>query len=222
MKSSQPRQPRRGPRPRPGSARGGQCGAGAAAAGMDGDPAARRAAAGQLSHLDARGRPGPGGPARIPAPRRRAPHRLERHGAAAIPHVRVFTEDREMAAWFLLDLSPSVDFGSGEQRKRNVSADFVAVLARLLTRHGNRVGAMLYGSGVDTVIPTRGGRRHVLHLLHSMQPAPGPDRVRHDQAARPAGSRGRPHQAPLHPVRRFRLHQRARLGPAPCPAGPAP
>jgi len=89
-----------------------------------------------------------------------------------IPHVRVFTEDREMAAWFLLDLSPSVDFGSGEQRKRNVSAEFVTVLARMLTRHGNRVGAMLYGSGVDTVIPTRGGRRHVLHLLHSMQHRP--------------------------------------------------
>ena len=80
-----------------------------------------------------------------------------------IPHVRVFTEDREMSAWFLLDLSPSMDFGSSEQRKRNVSADFVAVLARMLTRHGNRVGAMLYGSGVDAVIPARGeiGRAHV-------------------------------------------------------------
>ncbi|MBA2962509.1 MULTISPECIES: DUF58 domain-containing protein [Ramlibacter] len=89
-----------------------------------------------------------------------------------VPHVRVFTEDREMAAWFLLDLSPSVDFGSGEQRKRNVSAEFVAVLARMLTRHGNRVGAMLYGSGVDTVIPTRGGRRHVLHVLHAIQHRP--------------------------------------------------
>jgi uncharacterized protein (DUF58 family) len=84
------------------------------------------------------------------------------------PYVRVFTEDREMSAWFLLDLSPSVDFGSGELRKRHVSAEFVAVLARLLTSHGNRVGAMLYGAGVDTVIPTRSGRRHVLHLLHSM------------------------------------------------------
>jgi len=89
-----------------------------------------------------------------------------------VPHVRVFTEDREMAAWFLLDLSPSVDFGSGELRKQNISAEFVAVLARLLTRHGNRVGAVLYGSGVDTVIPTRGGRRHVLHLLNSMQARP--------------------------------------------------
>ncbi len=99
------------------------------------------------------------------------------------PHVRVFTEDREMAAWFLLDLSPSVDFGSGSQRKRQVSAEFVAVLARMLTRHGNRVGAMLYGSGLDTVIPARGGRPHVLHLLHAMQARPaqgeaGPTRLR--------------------------------------------
>ena len=89
-----------------------------------------------------------------------------------IPHVRVFTEDREMTAWFLLDLSPSIDFGSGEQRKRNVSADFVAVLARLLTRHGNRVGALLYGSGVDTVIPAGSGRRHILQLMHAMSRRP--------------------------------------------------
>jgi uncharacterized protein (DUF58 family) len=91
-----------------------------------------------------------------------------------IPHVREFTEDREMAVWFLVDLSPSVDFGSGELRKRGISAEFVAVLARLLTRHGNRVGAMLYGTGVDTVIPTRGGRRHVLHLLDSINKRPTP------------------------------------------------
>ena len=88
------------------------------------------------------------------------------------PHVRVFTEDREMSAWFLLDLSPSMDFGSGNQRKRQLSTEFVAVLARLLTRHGNRVGAMLYGSGVDAVIPARGGRHHVLQLLHTLQTRP--------------------------------------------------
>lgn len=108
------------------------------------------------------------------------------------PHVRVFTEDREMSAWFLLDLSPSVDFGSGELRKRNVSAEFVAVLARLLTRHGNRVGAMLYGAGVDTIIPTRSGRRHVLHLLHSMldrvaTAESGPTKL-HDLLASAAGT----------------------------------
>ncbi len=85
-----------------------------------------------------------------------------------VPHVRVFTEVRDMTAWFLLDLSPSVDFGSGEKRKQSISSGFVAVLARLLTRHGNRVGAILYGSGVDRVIPAASGRRHVLQLMHSM------------------------------------------------------
>ncbi|BEP67001.1 MULTISPECIES: DUF58 domain-containing protein [Variovorax] len=85
------------------------------------------------------------------------------------PHVRVFTEDREMAAWFVLDLSRSVDFGSGLKAKREISAGFVGVLARLLTRHGNRVGALVYGRDLEAVIPPRTGRRHVLHLLHAME-----------------------------------------------------
>jgi len=85
------------------------------------------------------------------------------------PYVREFTEDRELTAWFLLDLSGSVDFGSRERTKRIVSAEFVAVLARLLTRHGNRVGALLYGNEVDAVLPARGGRVHVLNLLQRMR-----------------------------------------------------
>jgi uncharacterized protein (DUF58 family) len=85
------------------------------------------------------------------------------------PHVRVFTEDREMSAWFVLDLSRSVDFGSGKKAKREISAGFVGVIARLLTRHGNRVGALVYGTDLEAVIPPRSGRRHVLHLLHAME-----------------------------------------------------
>ncbi len=82
-----------------------------------------------------------------------------------IPHVREFQEDREVAAWFLLDLSPSIDFGSREVRKRVLSAELVAVLARLFTRYGNRVGAVLHADRANEVIPARNGRRHVLHLL---------------------------------------------------------
>ena len=85
------------------------------------------------------------------------------------PYVREFHEDREITAWFLLDLSQSVNFGSTLVRKRNVSADFVALLARLLTRRGNRVGALYYGERVEGMIPARGGRRQVLNILHAMQ-----------------------------------------------------
>ncbi len=87
------------------------------------------------------------------------------------PYVREYNEDREVTAWFLLDLSPSIEFGS-RTRKRSVSAELVTVLARLLTIHGNRVGALFYGDSVDTVIQARTGRRHVLHLLNRMLTRP--------------------------------------------------
>jgi uncharacterized protein (DUF58 family) len=91
------------------------------------------------------------------------------------PYVREYHEDREIGAWFLVDLSPSVDFGSGSTRKRSVAVDFVALLARVLTRRGNRVGAMLYGTRVEGVVPPRSGRRHVLHLMRRML-SPPPER----------------------------------------------
>jgi uncharacterized protein (DUF58 family) len=82
-----------------------------------------------------------------------------------VPYVREYHEDREVTAWFLLDLSPSIDFGS-ETKKSALSTDFITVIARLLTRQGNRVGAVFYGDKVEAVIPAKGGRRHVLGMLH--------------------------------------------------------
>ncbi|HJW12527.1 MAG TPA: DUF58 domain-containing protein, partial [Albitalea sp.] len=97
------------------------------------------------------------------------------------PYVRQFTEDRELAAWFLLDLSGSIDFGSDLRTKHQVSAEFVAVLARLLTRHGNRVGALLFGNQVDAVLPARNGRTHVLHLMQRMRNFKAPPAQRETQ-----------------------------------------
>ena len=68
------------------------------------------------------------------------------------PYVRQFIEDRDLTAWFLLDLSGSVDFGSADTTKLAVSTGFVATIARVITRHGNRAGALLYGHKVDTVL----------------------------------------------------------------------
>jgi uncharacterized protein (DUF58 family) len=93
-----------------------------------------------------------------------------------VPHVRDYHEDRELAAWFVLDLSGSVDFGSGAAKKLAIATGFTALLARVLTRRGNRVGAILYGSEVEAVIPPRGGRTQVLHLMSRMgrRAAPAP------------------------------------------------
>ncbi len=88
------------------------------------------------------------------------------------PYVREYNEERDVTAWFLLDFSASVDFGSQALKKRALSVEFVSVLARLLTRHGNRVGAMFYGERVDAVLPPRPGRRQVLRLIDAMQRRP--------------------------------------------------
>ncbi len=88
------------------------------------------------------------------------------------PYVRKYVEDREVIAWFLLDLSPSVDFGRVDNQKRMVLIDFVATLARLLTRHGNRVGAMMYGSRIQHTVPARGGRNQVLRLINDLLKQP--------------------------------------------------
>jgi uncharacterized protein (DUF58 family) len=90
------------------------------------------------------------------------------------PYVRQYVEDREITAWFLLDLSPSVDFGLMQHQKRAVLVDFVATLARLLTRHGNRIGAVLASGGnkIERTIPAHGGRNQVLRLVNDLLKQP--------------------------------------------------
>ena len=96
------------------------------------------------------------------------------------PHVRQYMEDREITAWFLVDLSPSMDFGAAQIEKRAVLIDLVATLGRLLTRHGNRIGAVLYSGQassrqnqrIERIIPAKGGRNHVLWLINDLLKQP--------------------------------------------------
>lgn len=83
-------------------------------------------------------------------------------------HVRQYVEDRDVTAWFLLDLSPSMGFGPLERSKEMVLVDLVTTLARLLTRKGNRVGAILYTSRIERTVPPRAGRNQVLRLTREM------------------------------------------------------
>lgn len=85
------------------------------------------------------------------------------------PYVRQYVEDRDITAWFFLDRSPSMGFGPAERPKEQVMIDFVGTLARLLTRSGNRVGAILYNNQIERTIPPRGNRNQVLRLIRELQ-----------------------------------------------------
>jgi uncharacterized protein (DUF58 family) len=102
------------------------------------------------------------------------------------PHVRQYTEDRELTSWLLLDRSASMVFGRPERGKDVVLTELAVTLARLLVAGGNRVGALLFDERVEQVIPPRSGRTHVLRLIHELgkpRPASAPRGTGTDLAA---------------------------------------
>ncbi|MFN8534908.1 MAG: DUF58 domain-containing protein [Dehalococcoidia bacterium] len=86
-------------------------------------------------------------------------------------HVRQYIEEREITAWLLVDLSPSIDFGTSLQSKHDLVTQFVGLMAHLYTRHGNRVGLVAFSSEIDTVIPPAGGRIQTLRVINALQHA---------------------------------------------------
>jgi len=91
-------------------------------------------------------------------------HVLARFG---VPFVKRFVEERELRLLLVMDVSGSMDFGSGPRTKRDAALEAAATLALSAARGGDRVGAMLFGAGgVQTVRPAR-GERHALRVLRA-------------------------------------------------------
>ena len=80
------------------------------------------------------------------------------------PQLRVFTEDRELTVWLVLDRSASMTVGPPGRGKDDVLSELALVLARLFGRGGNRVGALLYDTGAVRTVPPGTGRRHALRI----------------------------------------------------------
>jgi len=88
------------------------------------------------------------------------------------PFVRQYSEDRELTAWLLLDRSRSMGFGPIERPKELVLSELATVVARVLTRGGNRVGAILFDSEIEETLPPRRTRNQVLALARSLMRPP--------------------------------------------------
>jgi uncharacterized protein (DUF58 family) len=106
------------------------------------------------------------------------------------PQLRVFTEDRELTVWLVIDRSASMAVGAPGHGKDEVTAELAVVLARLFTRGGNQVGAVLYDNGAVRTLPPGTGRRHVLHLAVLLSRTAG-ESGRAVAGGRPRKGRGR-------------------------------
>ena len=87
-----------------------------------------------------------------------------------MPHVRRTVADRELETWLAVDMSASLDFGSGRWLKRDVAVAAVAALAHLTVRGGNRIGAVVGTGGPGTMLrlPARSGRKEAQGLLRAV------------------------------------------------------
>ena len=85
-----------------------------------------------------------------------------------VPHVRQTVADRELETWAVVDLSPSLDFGSARCEKRDLAVSAVAAMAHLTGKGGNRFGALVTTGETLHRIPARSGRVHSTMLLRQL------------------------------------------------------
>ncbi|MHA6794748.1 DUF58 domain-containing protein [Pseudonocardia bannensis] len=99
-------------------------------------------------------------------------------------HVRETVADRELETWVVLDLSPSLDFGTAACEKRDLAVAALAAVAHLTRGGGNRIGALV-ATGQRTVrIPARGGLAHARGLIRRVAQTPrAPEGTRGDLTA---------------------------------------
>ncbi len=97
--------------------------------------------------------------------------------------VRQYHEEREITAWLLVDLSPSMTFGTRRRLKRELAIEFAGVASYIIARHGDKVGAMVFPGRGTPLVPPRTGRRHALRIIHVLSQATAGDEGPTDLAA---------------------------------------
>ncbi|MBB6171822.1 uncharacterized protein (DUF58 family) [Nocardiopsis mwathae] len=88
------------------------------------------------------------------------------------PHVRDLVADRELESWTLLDLSASMDFGTGRAEKREIAIGALAAVNVLTQRVGDRFGAHFLHRGRVRRWPARSGKAALPALLATVAAAP--------------------------------------------------
>ncbi|MES2477241.1 MAG: DUF58 domain-containing protein [Verrucomicrobiota bacterium] len=81
------------------------------------------------------------------------------------PHVKLFTEERELTILLMIDVSASSDFGSVVDSKRELAAEAAGVLAASAIRNRDKVGLVLFSDEVELYIPPGKGRTHIMRLI---------------------------------------------------------
>jgi uncharacterized protein (DUF58 family) len=100
-----------------------------------------------------------------------------------VPHVRQTIADRELETWAVVDLSPSLDFGTARCEKRDLAVAAVAAMAHLTGKGGNRFGAVVTTGETLHRFPAQAGRVHSTALLRKLVAMPRSEKGRRGDLA---------------------------------------
>ena len=84
------------------------------------------------------------------------------------PFVRESHPDKGLDVWLVVDTSRSLDWGTALSLKRDQASELGGAAAMLLSRHGNRVGAIVFDTDLRRVFAPRAGRAGRLGLLAAL------------------------------------------------------
>lgn len=85
------------------------------------------------------------------------------------PVIREAHVERSIDVWFLLDMSASTHWGTAACLKWDQAVEFTAIAGQLLSRTGNRLGALLFAEQPLKLIPPDVGHLHLMHLLAQLR-----------------------------------------------------
>jgi uncharacterized protein (DUF58 family) len=97
--------------------------------------------------------------------------------SAGIPHVRLHVPERALTTWIVLDVSPSMAFGTALRLKADVAEGVALVLGRLGVRRAGSVGLVAFGAPVPRILPPRGAKPGLVALRRMLAEGVAPDGV---------------------------------------------
>jgi uncharacterized protein (DUF58 family) len=91
------------------------------------------------------------------------------------PHVRLHVPERALTTWIVLDLSPSMAFGTAERLKADIAEGVTLVLTRIGIRRAGAVGVVAFGAGTPRLLPPRASKPGIVAVRRLLAEGVTPD-----------------------------------------------
>ncbi|MGM0608083.1 MAG: DUF58 domain-containing protein [Candidatus Muiribacteriota bacterium] len=84
------------------------------------------------------------------------------------PYIKVFEEERELSIMLLTDISPSMDFGSLFENKKQIATEIASIISLSAVKNRDKVGSIFFSDDVNSYYSLKKGLQHSLVIIRDM------------------------------------------------------